>query len=271
MASATSRAGTARANGSAGPTGSTTGGNRSGTQAIERGLAVLRCFEREESLSVTEIGAQTGLTAATTHRIVRALRTEGWLEQDAHSERYHLGITTAVLGRLALERLGHSFALPDLQRLAASTGEAVSLGVRSGQEVLVVLQVPSSHPLRFHQDPGARNPVHVCSMGKLLVAYDGVETLDGDRFERFTSNTMTTRSELEVEFAEILDRGWSLNDEERTVGVRAIAAPVLDAAGRPIAAVTVQGPTVRFTDDRIRELVVELRETVRSIGLRRLG
>jgi IclR family acetate operon transcriptional repressor len=241
-------------------------GPRHGTQSIDRGLAVLRCFETDAELGVSELAARTGLNVATTHRIVQALRRRGLLEQDPLGERYHLGLTVAVLGQLALERLGFSFAVPELQRLAARTGESVSLGVRIGHEVLVLLQVASTQPLRFHQEPGSRNPLHVCAMGKALLAHEGTESLLGDRFERYTTNTLTTRDELEAEVARIREQGWALNDEERTPGVRAVGVPLVDRTGRAIAAVAIQGPTVRLNDDRVRELAVEVRATVRALS-----
>jgi IclR family acetate operon transcriptional repressor len=241
-------------------------GPRTGTQSVERAIAVLRCFERTDDLGVTEIAAHTGLAIPTAHRIVRALQVGGLVDQDPATERYHLGFTTAVLGRLALRRLGFSFAVPEIEELAARTGEATNLGVRTGREVLVLHSVPSVHPLRFDQAPGSRNPIHVCAMGKVLMAFEGPGALIGDRFERFTPNTLTTRHQLEDQFERIRANGYSFNDEERISGVRAIAAPIFDPLGRPVAAIALQGPTVRFTDDRLPELIDELTFTAAKLN-----
>ncbi|TNY35949.1 IclR family transcriptional regulator [Thermomonospora catenispora] len=232
---------------------------RQGTQAVDRAIAVLRSFESAAQLTVTEIAHRLGLTTSTAHRIVRALHAAGMLGQDPVTERYFLGPSVAILGRLALERMGSTLLHPELIALRDRTGEAVSLGVRVGDEVAVLLHEQSPHPLRYDQEPGARNPVHVCAMGKTLLAFGDRRVAMAEPFRRYTPATITTRAELEAELARIRRRGYAINNEERIVGVRAVAAPVRDHSGRTIAAVALQGPAVRFGDDRLPELAAAVR------------
>lgn len=239
---------------------------RTGTQAVERAIAVLRAFERSATLTPTEVAHRVGLSVSTAHRLIRALHTAGMLGQDPVTERYHLGITTATLGRLALERLGATTMLPELERLRDRTGEAVNLGVRIGDEVAVLLQVPSRQPLRYEQEPGTRNPIHVCAMGKALLAFGTPETAMAEPFPRYTENTITTRKELDAELERIRERGCAINYEERVVGVRALAAPVRDGRGAVLAAVAIQGPAVRLGDDRLPELMAELTATAAALS-----
>ncbi|GLZ13371.1 IclR family transcriptional regulator [Actinomadura sp. NBRC 104425] len=231
-----------------------TGAARSGTQSVDRAIAVLRSFEGAAEQTPTEIAGRLGLTVSTAHRIVRALHASGMLGRDPRTERYHLGPTAAILGRLALERMGTTLLQPELTALRDETGEAVSLGVRVGDEVAVLLHLPSVHPLRYDQEPGARNPIHVCAMGKALLAFDDGRVAMPEPFRRFTPATLTTRAELAADLARVRERGYAVNDEERIVGVRAVAAPVRDSAGRAFAAVALQGPAVRFGDDRLPDL-----------------
>ncbi|WP_169806917.1 IclR family transcriptional regulator [Actinomadura macra] len=225
-----------------------------GTQSVDRAIAVLRSFEGVARQTPTEVAHRLGLSVSTAHRIVRALHDTGMLGRDALSDRYYLGPTAAILGRLALERMGATLLQPELSALRDGTGEAVSLGVRVGDEVAVLLHLPSAHPLRYDQPPGARNPIHGCAMGKALLAFeDGVVTLP-ERLPRYTPSTLTTRAELEGDLARVRQRGFSLNEEERIVGVRAVAAPVRDGSGRVFAAVALQGPAVRFGADRMPAL-----------------
>jgi IclR family acetate operon transcriptional repressor len=237
-------------------------GPRTGAQAVERAVAILQAFDGPADLGVSEIAERVGLRVPTAHRIVRALVAGGLLGQDATTDRYHLGVTTAVLGQLALDRLGFSAAVPDLERLAETTGEAVNLGVRVASDVMVVLHVPSSQPLRFEQRPGTRVPLHVSAMGKVLLAYGGLEAVEGEKLARFTARSITSRARLDKELAEVRRAGYAINDEERNVGVRAVAVPLLDANGAAIAAVALQGPTVRITDQRVPRLVRTLRSVV---------
>lgn len=225
-----------------------------GTQTVDRSVAVLRSFEGAARQTPTEIAHRLGLSVSTAHRIVGALHATGMLAQDPATERYFLGPTTAILGRLALERMGATLLQPELTALRDGTGEAVSLGVRAGDEVAVLLHLPSVHPLRYDQPPGDRNPIHACAMGKALLAFDGDPVAMPEPYARHTGATLTTRAELEADLRGVRERGYSVNDEERLAGVRAVAAPVRDGGGRVFAAVALQGPSVRFGDDRMPAL-----------------
>jgi IclR family acetate operon transcriptional repressor len=233
---------------------------RSGAQAVGRALRVLRTFELAADLGITEIAQRTGLNVSTAHRIVQALRAEGFVDQDPLSERYRLGLTTAVMGQLALDSLGLSLAVPELESLAGTTGEACNLGVRVGDEVMVIVHVPCRRPLRFEQRTGTRVPLHVSAMGKALLA-DGADLTA--RLRGFTANSITSKRLLAEELARIRQQGFAVNDEERDVGVRAIAAVVRDAHDRPVAAIALQAPTVRLGDDEVPHLAEAV---VRSAG-----
>jgi IclR family transcriptional regulator, acetate operon repressor len=237
---------------------------------VERALDVLRCFEGASGdLGVTEIATRTGLSVSTAHRLTRALTAGGLLVQDPRTERYQLGPALVVLGRRAEERLGYARALPALEALATDTGESVNLGIRSGSEVLVVLDVASPQPLRFAQAPGSRVAIHASAMGKCLLAFapdPALEIRELQPLTRFTDRTLADPRSLAADLAAIRSRGWALNDEERNLGVRAVATPVLDAAGAPVAAVAVQGPSVRLAVARLEELAARLAQTTRVLS-----
>lgn len=225
-----------------------------GTQTVDRSVAVLRSFEGAARQTPTQIAHRLGLSVSTAHRIVRALHATGMLAQDPATERYFLGPTTAILGRLALERMGATLLQPELTALRDGTGESVSLGVRAGDEVAVLLHLPSVHPLRYDQPPGDRNPIHACAMGKALLAFDDDPVAMDEPYARHTPSTLTTRAGLEADLRAVRERGYAVNDEERLAGVRAVAAPVRDGGGRVFAAVALQGPSVRFGDDAMPAL-----------------
>lgn len=242
---------------------------RTGAQSASRALAVLRCFETAPGdLGVTEIAARTGLTVSTAHRLTRALVEAGLLLHDTRTERYQLGPVLVVLGRRAAEQLGYERALPTLEALAAETDESVNLGIRAGSHVLVVLDVASPQPLRFQQSLGTRVPLHTSAMGKCLLAFGPNPTRDVDRLalDAVTDKTITSKKALTAELERTRDRGWALNDEERNPGVRAVAAPVVGPDGRAVAAIAVQGPTLRLTDDRLADLAPHVVTAAQTIA-----
>jgi len=147
--------------------------------------------------------------------------------------------------------MGATLLQPELTALRDGTGESVSLGARAGDEVAILLHLASAHPLRYDQPPGDRNPIHTCAMGKVLLAYGEDPVAMDEPYRRYTPATLTSRRELDADLRLVRERGYSVSDEERLPGVRAVAAPVRDGSGRVFAAVALQGPAVRFGDDRL--------------------
>src|SRR6478609_6760677 len=145
---------------------------RTGAQAVERAMAILRCFhDGDDDLGISEIANRTGLRVSTAHRIVRALCTGGLMDQDRRSDRYRLGRTLVVLGQRAASQLGLEAARPTLERLAETTGESASLGTRHGDEIVVVLVASSAQRLRFDHEQGGRIGLHASAMGKAVLAH----------------------------------------------------------------------------------------------------
>jgi IclR family transcriptional regulator, acetate operon repressor len=246
---------------------------RTGTQAIERAMAVLRLFATgRPDLGLVEIASGVQLSPSTTHRIVRALCRAGLVEQDQRTERYQLGRASIILFQAAMQRFGFTAALPDLEDLARDTSESASVGVADGTDVVVVLQTASTHPLRFDRQPGTRVPFHVSAMGKVLLAFSGDDPkAAAKRMEvlaRFTPRTITRRADLIAELQAVRSRGWALNDGERYEGVRALAVPLLDDTGRARAAVGLQGPADRLDDARVAQVLPSLREHADRVGRR---
>jgi len=235
---------------------------RSGSQSVERALAVVRSLAAsDDDLGVTDVAARTSLSVSTVHRLLQALRVDGIVAQDPRTERYHLGPGLVALGRRAEARVPFDHLVPTLQALADETGESISLGTRVGDEVLIVLHVDSPQPLRFDQPPGTHVPVHASAIGKALLAFaadSAAEVADLGALGAFTDATLTAPDALLADLEVTRRRGWALNDGERFAGVRTMAAPILDASGRPWAGLAIQGPAARLADDRLAGLATSL-------------
>ena len=236
---------------------STTGGGRTGSQSIERALAVLRCLaaSRRRPRRHRRRRPHRAVSNSTAHRLLQALRSDGLVAQDPRTERYHLGPGLVALGRRAEARLASTACCPASSELAAATGESVSLGTRSATRCSSSLHVDSPQPLRFDQPPGTHVPVHASAIGKALLAFSADPAAEvaalgelGGVHRRHADVAPTRCSPTSRSTRR---RGWALNDGERHVGVRTMAAPLLDADGRPWAGVAVQGPAARLPDDRL--------------------
>jgi IclR family transcriptional regulator, acetate operon repressor len=243
-----------------------------GTQAVERALAILDCFRRApQPLGITEIARAVSLNLSTAHRLVRALCNAGFMEQEPASERYRLGTAIAVLGRRALEQSGYHLAQPVLTRLASVTGESASLGVRRGDEVMVIERAASAQPLRFDHPTGAEIQLQASAMGKVLLAFSPGKPKDIvaelPSMTRYTRSSITSRTSLLAALVTIREHGFAINLEERYEGVCGIAAPVKGEDGAAHAAVGIQGPSLRLTPARLGELGPLVRAAADEIGV----
>ncbi len=244
-----------------------------GTVAVQRALALLRCFEdgpAEQRLS--DLARATDLSVSTAHRLLGALCADGFLEQDQDTERYRLGPTVVRLGLVGRPVIRRHDVQAVLQGLTASTGESATLAVREGDEVVVVAASTSHRQLRFEHGIGSRLAAHASAMGKVLLAAGTTDLTDEVRrlpkLARFTPETITSRTALAADLRVTRRRGWATNVEERFEGVSGVAAAVLDDDGAVVAAIGVQGPTQRVdtsaTGETIRA-VVEAAEQLRGV------
>jgi len=237
--------------------------NGSGTKAIDRALHVLSSFVEFPDQGISEIALRSGLSPSTVHRIVRALVHNGYLDQDGETDRYHLGHAAHVLGESAREAWSFDRALPVLERIGSITGESVNLGILDGTEVVVIQRVESVQPLRFDQPPGSRISVHCSSMGKSLMAH--AEQLPPLDFVAVTPASITSIANFEKDLAGVRKRGYSTDHEESIPGVSCVATAILNSDGDAVAAIAVQGPTVRMTNERMQAIGAQIIESASEI------
>ena len=240
-----------------------------GAQTVVRALGVLELLrESPRDLGVSDVARMLSINISTAHRMLRALLSAGYVSQNPETDRYRLGRQAFLLGLAAGRNLGLPAVTPILERLRDETGESVNLVVRDGDEGLVVLRVESEQPLRFTQQAGTRIPLHCTSSGKVLLAFapDPAAAVAGLDLSKMTPSTLTSRKALLRDLAEVRERGYSINRGERIPGVCGVAAPVSDPGGETKAAVAVQGPAVRVTDERCAELGRMLQDVAAEIS-----
>lgn len=226
---------------------------RSGTQAIDRAAGLLvRVIEADEPLPFSRLHAESGLSKSTASRLLSALERHGLLGRDASGAFVPGPVLTRYASRSGLAEL-IAAAQPVLERLGEKTGETVNLAVPSGTEVEQVAQVDSRYLLGATNWVGLRVPLHCSALGKVFVAFGAAELPRGP-LERRTPHTITDRTRLAAQFAEIRRTGYGVAVEELEPGLVAIAAPVRGRGGRVIAAISVSGPALRLDAGRIAEI-----------------
>lgn len=224
-------------------------------QSLDRAMDVLKIVASGTGMSLTEIAAIGEQAPATVYRILITLQKHRMVDFDEAAQLWHVGleafrIGSSFLGRTRLVEQSR----PVMQRLMAATGETANLAIVDRGEVVFISQVETHETIRAFFRPGTRGPIHASGVGKALLAHFTQEQigqiLAEQSFESFTAKTLSDEDALHRDLDLIAQRGWAIDDEERTVGMRCIAAPIFNQFGEAIAGISLSGPSVRVTPDR---------------------
>lgn len=217
---------------------------------LGRAVMMLTAFGPEDhTLRLVELVRRTGLPKTTVHRLLADLVDLRLLERDAGGA-YRLGGRLFELGmRASVERRLLEVAMPFLQDLYERSHETVHLGVREGSELVYVSKIGGHRQARTPSRVGGRMPLHCTAIGKVLLAHADqglIRTVLGGSLERRTPRTVTAPGLLKRQLDRALEEGVAFEYEESTIGLVCVAAAVLDQDERPVAAISVAGPVVRF-------------------------
>lgn len=239
-----------------------------GVRSISRAVEVLQLFDVEHpTRSLREIVAATGLPKTTVVRMIATLESLG-LIADRRDSSYGLGS-----GFLRWVDLAQSLweVSPDVRRVMAALvdecGETVNVYIRRDLSRISIAQIEGTTTVRSVVTPGAPYSLDAGAAGKVLLG--GVpesilrRLLDG--------RTADERDEFERATAAIRDAGYAVTHGERELGASAVAAPVLSGDGRVLAALSMSGPTSRFTADRVGGYVDAVTRSAAEIGRIGLG
>jgi len=228
-----------------------------GSQAIDRAASLLKqVVDSAESVTFTELAASTGLAKSTTSRILTALERNGLIRRES-TGAFRPGDTFvryALRGNAETDLTG--IARPYLERLGELTWETINLGVVNGGMVHQIAQVDSRYVLGGTNWLRRSVPLHCTAIGKVLLA-SGAAVLPMGRLERLTPKTITSRAALDADLSEVRRLGYALTDEELETGLVAVAAPVYREGGAAVAAISVSGPSTRFSSSRLAEVAAQ--------------
>jgi DNA-binding IclR family transcriptional regulator len=243
-------------------------------QSVDRALTVLEILGARGEAGVTEIAAELGVHKSTAFRLVAVLESRGFVEQLEDRGKYRLGfgivrLAGATTAQMDLAQEGRRAC----EELAADLGETVNVAIQDGNRVVNISQVRGTSAISSHNWVGQGTPLHATSSGKVLLAFapEPVRTsVLAVRLERYTEATVTDPDRLERELDEVVRRGWAATMEEYEAGLSAVAAPVRDAEGRVVAAVSVSGPSFRLAAETIARIAPSVVAAADELS-RRLG
>jgi IclR family transcriptional regulator, KDG regulon repressor len=243
-------------------------------RALERGLDILEVFTPQStSLTLSEIANRAGLPKSTVKRLVSILGDRDFLEYSPETERYRIGIKNFELGNIYIQSTSlEQEAHPILEWLSHECNQTSNLGLLHRGQVVHLDVVEPDRAIRYFARVGERDSVHCTGLGKVLISEIPEEQLSDiflhhpliSRTTKTITNTSVLSSALEV----IRKCGFALDDEESTIGLRCVAAPVRDSKGAIIAAISVSGPTLELIEDNLERTISKVKEAAMMLSSR---
>jgi DNA-binding IclR family transcriptional regulator len=243
-------------------------------KSVSRALDIIHLVSlKKGGLGVTEIANQIDINKSSVYRILSTLVQYGYIEQDRETGRYKLGYTFLEISSKLLESIDlRTEAKPFLKKLENETNEVIHLVVYDQGEVVYIEKLDGNETLRMHSKVGNRAPMHCTSVGKAILAHLPsnivLDILDRKGLPMHTKHTITNKDEFLKELIRVKEKGYALDLEENEYGIRCIAVPIFDHLGKVIAAVSVSGPTIRMTDERLEQLKPQMIEIGKQISAR---
>ncbi|SNR96936.1 transcriptional regulator, IclR family [Anaerovirgula multivorans] len=228
-------------------------------QSVDRALSILEVLsDYEEGMGITEISSKIDLHKSTVHRLLLTLIKKGYVEQNPNTNKYKLTLKLFELGNKSIEKMDiRTVAKPYLQQLKELTNEVVHLVVREGAEIVYIDKVESENKIRMHSRIGTKSPMYCTSVGKAIMAYlteEEVENIwQAIEIKRFTEYTITDLKVMKETLKRIREEGYALDEEENEIGIRCIGAPIFNHIGEVCGAISISGPTIRVTKERIND------------------
>lgn len=239
-------------------------------ESVENAARVLLMLRDRRELRVAEVAVELGIARSSAHRMLTTLQSQGLLQQKptrvyaAGPQLVQIGV--AVIGATDLRAV----ARPTLERLRRHLGETIHLIILDGSTIVFLDGVEGTFAIRAAERTGDRAPAHPSAAGKVLLASLTREQLreryPSSRLRGGTTAAKKSRRMLEDELEIVRGQGYAVNLGESEIGLHALAVPVRDAAGNARAAISVSGPSVRLTEDKLAEHVPVLLQAADQLG-----
>lgn len=239
-------------------------------KSLDRAMIVLERLSEIGDATLSELASDMDQAPASIYRVLVTLQGRGIVGYEADGQIWHVGPTAYLIGSRFLRRTSLvERARPILRRLMEQTGETANLGIAREGQVLFVSQVETHATIRAFFPPGTLSPMHASGIGKALLAYmprdQRDRLLDGADLTQFTQFTCANRTALEDDLSQITTRGYSIDAEEKNLGMRCIAAPIFDVYGEAVAGISVSGPTSRVRVELTEDVAAHVKAAAKAV------
>jgi DNA-binding IclR family transcriptional regulator len=244
-------------------------------QSIERVFDIIEYIANQRGpVTLSQVASDLELPVSTVHRLLGSLLERGYVEQAAGNRQYKIGIRFIELASQYLRSLElRTEATPFLRELSRRGGHPAMMATMMDDEIVYLERLDEQGiNLRNYSFIGQRRPLYSTGLGKAILM--GLPKSKRDeliarlKLVRKTANTITDPERLKAELDLSLERGYSRDNEEETLGFRCLAAPIRDYRNQVIAAISTSWLSDFFDsvdEDKLAALVME---TARKISQR---
>jgi DNA-binding IclR family transcriptional regulator len=245
-------------------------------KSADRAFQILRFIsETSDGMNHKELSGALHIPGSSLSALLSNLVDREYLDFDPMSRRYRMGPEILYLAGRYLAGLNIvSVGQPVLRSLVAATGESALLAVRKNEHIQIVMKETCSESIQRVIEVGEQAPLYATAAGKAMLAHLNQEDMESYLtsavFEPLTKQTITDRGILRAQLKEIRAGAVAFCNRENDEHIVAMAAPVFDLHGSPVASITVPVPGVRFDREKRKTIAPALRETAKSLS-HRLG
>jgi DNA-binding IclR family transcriptional regulator len=242
--------------------------------ATERSFDIVeRLAETPEGAEISALAAEMDAAKSTVYNHLQTLRELGYVVK--RGDRYALGLQFLTLGDRARRRYPlYHYAKRETDSLVEAVGERAQVMVEENARGVYIYQTKADGAVQTDSHTGTVVSLHATAVGKAYLAFlpeaERDRVLGASALAAETPNTVTDRERLLADLQTVRERGYAVNDEEKTMGMRAVGAPIRsDDDGTVLGAISVSGPTTRMDGEWFREEVPEMvRQAAQVIGIR---
>ncbi|MEH7453790.1 IclR family transcriptional regulator [Gottfriedia acidiceleris] len=237
-------------------------------QSIDRAMLIIDILNSDESKSnwqITELAEKTSLSLGTLHRLLNSLIQHGLVVQIPETKHYKLGYKWMELGLRQLDKMDFRLvARPVMERLAKQVEESIYLNIESGIDGIVIDKIDSPLKIRIAENLGIRIPLHIGAPNKTILA--NMKENEIQQVLDQLNLSPNSISILKQQLVEIRQKGYAISQSEKTEDTAAIAAPITGYNNKVLAALSVNVPGFRFTQERIPFLIEEVMKAAEEIS-----
>ncbi len=246
--------------------------------SVQKALQILLAFvPHNNDLGTSEISARLGLHKSTVSRLLSVLTSHGFLQHDAKTRKFRLGISAAKISTAIKQSLSEqlvSIAQPHLDNLRNEIGETVALEVWARNATIMAYRAEALRLRRVYLlRPGDRVDVHVSAGARAILAFSAPHTVDHilkGPFKRYTENTIVDKSTLKEKVRTARDEGFAISKGERNPDSHVIAVPIFDYEKRPVAAISLFTNTEELPKLLEADIIAKLKKTAALISTKLL-